>query len=125
MPEKTKEQIKAEYEKTKSDIAKLWNTHTSAKEIQKLSHDLEIAYANELKKYGYTNKQQIDPFIRFLLNKTVSLFFSGEDKALTKGTLQLHYTGNYLCVNEWVIGVNEISRIASDASDTEHSIYLF
>lgn len=123
MSEKTKEQIRAEYEKAKSDIAKLWNTHTSAKEIQKLSHDLEMAYANELKKHGYTNR--IDPFVRFLLNKTVSLFFDGESSELAKGTLQLHYTGNYLCVNEWVIGFNEISRIASDASDIEHSIYLF
>lgn len=125
MSQKTKEQIKAEYEKAKKDIAKLWNTYTPAKQIQKLSHDVEIAYANELKKYGYTNKQQIDPFVRFLLSKTVSLFFDGEDKELTKGTLQLHYTGNYLCINEWVIGFNEIARISSDANDTEHSIYLF
>lgn len=46
----TKQELKKQYKKNRTNIAKLYNTHTPLKTIAELTRQNEIAYRNELEK---------------------------------------------------------------------------
>ena len=46
----TKKELEKQYKKNRTDIAKLYSTHTPLKTIEELDRQNEIAYRNELEK---------------------------------------------------------------------------